>query len=203
MRRRAATGIEAGGERKRRAAAPDWRETLFVWRGALHVPAEGAAAAAEGAAAAAAEGAVHWRGTWVGTSTLEAPPSTAFVGGAACGFSATASADALPAALAMASSYELDGTTHADDAHSVLLPARGSDGVVAARGSNEFGEFIALGQLEGGVLTLARRYLSEDDARCSWGDAGAVLAQSGAATASAAAACTPWLLLPWKVAAAE
>ena len=38
--------------------------------------------------------------------------------------------------------------------------------LVAASGYNEFGRFVSVGSLEGGVLCLARRYLEKRDERC-------------------------------------
>ena len=68
--------------------------------------------------------------------------------------------------------YTLDGEFHEDDVHVLRLQM---GGLVVAKGANEFGPFVSIGRLEGGLgrdddqtLTLARRYLDERDERAKW-----------------------------------
>ena len=78
--------------------------------------------------------------------------------------------------------------------------------VVGATGNTEFGRFVSLGRLDGAEsydsgysrLTLARRYLDDDDPR---------IGMSAKAVATRVAGCgpdewalgAPWLALPWKI----
>ena len=86
-------------------------------------------------------------------------------------------------------SYKLDGEMVEDDehrwtvrSHKVDLPEeRGGAGMpgdhaaVAAVGTTPFGRFISLGVIEGTVMTLARRYIDDDDPRTAWASPEAVL----------------------------
>ena len=57
--------------------------------------------------------------------------------------------------------YMLEEEKHSDDEHRVLI-----DGVrVAATGHNEFGSFLSLGVLSKHTITLARRYVDDNDYR--------------------------------------
>ena len=55
---------------------------------------------------------------------------------------------------------EVDRATHAD---------------VAAVGTTPFGRFVSLGVIEGRTMTLARRYIADDDPRAAWSSPMAVL----------------------------
>ena len=77
-------------------------------------------------------------------------------------------------------------------------------GLAAAVGSNDFGKFVSLGRLEGrpghwNLLTLARRYITDDDPRCAM-TAEEVLARVNAyANGPEMWACdAPWEGLPYK-----
>ena len=78
--------------------------------------------------------------------------------------------------------------------------------IVGARGSTEFGEFVSLGRMDshfmGGAaatLTLARRYIADDDPRCKL-SAQDIVDRIGSGPDSAHRD-TPWTALPWRVAA--
>ena len=75
------------------------------------------------------------------------------------------------------SAYELDDTQKTDDAHQLVVLSGGRGAApadVAAFGHNEFGRFISFGTASAGtddarsvILTLARRYLRDDDPRAA------------------------------------
>ena len=153
------------GSRKRKAvrAEPeeDWRSTLFFWRGELRGGA--------------------WEGAWVGSRAPAAPSAAQFAASAsafAAALTPPAPAAAAEAGLScsVASRYHLDQgdgrglQEFADDAHHLVVAA---GGLAAAAGANCFGAFVAVGHVtagggaegSGGVLTLARRYVREGDAR--------------------------------------
>ena len=46
---------------------------------------------------------------------------------------------------------------------------------VAAVGTTPFGRFVSLGVIEGSTMTLARRYIADDDPRAAWASPAAVL----------------------------
>ena len=46
---------------------------------------------------------------------------------------------------------------------------------VAAVGTTPFGRFVSLGAIEGHTMTLARRYIADDDPRAAWSSPAAVL----------------------------
>ena len=46
---------------------------------------------------------------------------------------------------------------------------------VAAVGTTSFGRFVSLGAIEGHTMTLARRYIADDDPRAAWSSPAAVL----------------------------
>ena len=143
-----------------------WRDTLFVWRGAL---------GANGS----------WHGRWVGVAAADAahadPPNEASYAAAEADgeFEAALGANAQIAGgcVAESSRYSLDGDQwHEDDTNELAVAQSIDDGgggsgvgsrLVAASGGNEFGRFVSVGSLAGGVLCLARRYLQKRDERCA------------------------------------
>ena len=46
---------------------------------------------------------------------------------------------------------------------------------VAAVGTTPFGRFVSLGVIDGSTMTLARRYIADDDPRAAWASPEAVL----------------------------
>ena len=73
--------------------------------------------------------------------------------------------------------YDLEGKKHTDTVHDVYLSTlrwKGNlqdqvENVTFATGENEFGNFISVGWLRvGNRVTMARRYIEEDDVRCQW-----------------------------------
>ena len=73
--------------------------------------------------------------------------------------------------------YDLEEKKHKDTAHDMYLSTlrwKGNlrdqaENIVFAMGENEFGNFISVGWLRvGNRVTLARRYIDEDDERCKW-----------------------------------
>mgnify|MGYP003316301546 CR=1 FL=1 len=46
---------------------------------------------------------------------------------------------------------------------------------VAAVGTTPFGRFVSLGVIDGSTMTLARRYIADDDPRAAWASPAAVL----------------------------
>ena len=46
---------------------------------------------------------------------------------------------------------------------------------VAAVGTTPFGRFVSLGAIDGSTMTLARRYIADDDPRAAWASPAAVL----------------------------
>ena len=161
--------------RKRKApkAEPeeDWRSTLFFWRGELSAGA--------------------WAGTWVGAppDSAAAEPTAAQHAASAATFTAALTPPAGPDALqglacAVASRYQLDQgdgaglQEYADSEHHLVVAAAAAGAPAcapaAATGANNFGAFVSVGRVVAGgaegapaVLTLARRYVREGDARAS------------------------------------
>ena len=52
---------------------------------------------------------------------------------------------------------------------------RATHAAVAAVGTTPFGRFVSLGVIEGSTMTLARRYIADDDVRTAWASPAAVL----------------------------
>ena len=52
---------------------------------------------------------------------------------------------------------------------------RATHAAVAAVGTTPFGRFVSLGVIEGSTMTLARRYIEDDDPRAAWSSPAAVL----------------------------
>ena len=68
---------------------------------------------------------------------------------------------------------------------------------VAAVGTTPFGRFVSLGVIDGSTMTLARRYIEDDDPRAAWASPAAVL-DACLDDAPLALADIP-AKLPWKV----
>ena len=73
--------------------------------------------------------------------------------------------------------YDLEESKHKDTVHDMYLSTlrwKGNlrdqaENIVFALGENEFGNFVSVGWLRvGNRVTLARRYIDEDDHRCKW-----------------------------------
>mmetsp|Transcript_15260 Transcript_15260/g.22356 ORF Transcript_15260/g.22356 Transcript_15260/m.22356 type:complete len:227 (-) Transcript_15260:98-778(-) len=156
---------------------PTWRDTIFVWKGSLKD--------------------AEWDGSWVGVvmadATAAATPTAQDFSSSANLFTLSLEEEEGGAKLSNLQilagnivtavdgvGYLLDqgdGNGHRrykDHVHRVKFcrygeGAFGSDLMVAAVGSNEFGPFVSLGKFcEDNQLVLARRYLDQDDARCAW-----------------------------------
>ena len=203
----AAAASSAPKTKKPRAAAPDWRTPLFYWRGKVGNE-------------------TSWSGTWVAsadglpcdadfaasTNTFELSCSEDIV---EMSDGPTGTADA-PAAT-FAGSFKLttgNGLEDCSDIEHVICvqegPAMGgpmgeSEWVnVAGCGTNRFGKFLSLGKMvrDGGddVLTLARRYIADEDPRCAMSVQDVLGRVSGEEEGPEMWACEePWLALPWKV----
>ncbi|XRB24639.1 hypothetical protein RI054_39g144950 [Pseudoscourfieldia marina] len=157
-----------------------WRDTLFVWRGELVVLGALLEEGEEDVGSSSEKGASYkWRGYWVGVDAANAaacsmPRPYRFGASEADGeFVAALAGAPIPCVepiLASSSKYTLDGDQwHDDDSHEIVVSQHSDvDGarLVAASGYNEFGHFVSVGSLEGGVLCLARRYLEKRDERC-------------------------------------
>lgn len=180
--KRAAGGASAASvvpKRVRGAAKPDWRATMFFWRGEIKL----------------ADGLVSWTGSWVGSDGPEpaaaaftSSPHTFTVRGPARDRTSFKVADEVgPDASDRgtcdfdweASSYILDvgEAPKSDDEHHFVV-LEGGEGcmasTVSAFGCNEFGRFVSFGFMTDfspdartAVLTLARRYVRDDDPRAA------------------------------------
>ena len=74
---------------------------------------------------------------------------------------------------------------------------RATHAAVAAVGTTPFGRFVSLGIIEGRTMTLARRYIDDDDVRVAWSSPTAVL-DGGLLDGPLALDEIP-AKLPWKV----
>ena len=74
---------------------------------------------------------------------------------------------------------------------------RATHAAVAAVGTTPFGRFVSLGVIEGRTMTLARRYIADDDVRTAWSSPTAVL-DGGLLDGPLALDEIP-AKLPWKV----
>lgn len=170
----------------------DWRDTLFYWQGKL-------------ASLGGERRSVTWRGTWLSSVANVQPTATDFVAsynffelsfdvpddrdlgqgrwdlGMFCGLTADFRGHYLmepPDGSGYRRAYRdewhhfaLERFVEHDDHHGPFL-------LCAARGTNEFGRFIALGMArksrgagtldEAVELSLARRYVRDDDSRWHW-----------------------------------
>jgi hypothetical protein len=143
----------------------DWREQLYYWRGSLKVH----------------KGHVAWEGTWCGTFGSEPPSDEDYATNSTQTFGARGPkrTDALPPPVRAKwkSVYAMDNdgsgkvSKYSDSRHSIAFrgvstTTLGERWACVARGRNEFGRFCSWGECDGkGVLTLARRYLRDDDPR--------------------------------------
>jgi hypothetical protein len=187
--------------KKRAKKAADWREPIFYWRGTVD---------------SSSIGSDVWEGTWV--ASAEGLPTAEEFKASENTFSLTCS-DAL-GMLVMTEedgrffgSYKLDNGGGPEDFSDIEQTIRVVEGPavggpmgdaewcnVGARGTTEFGEFVSLGTLERGtnLLTLARRYISDDDPRCEMSAAEVVgRVEEGGEDQDHTA--EPWGALPYKV----
>lgn len=139
---------------KKRKSAPDWRETLFFWRGELrHEP-------------DASE--IVWSGKWVGSSDLELPSAQSFAESPNT-FELRGHVKVTPPVewafreqhaymlsgltTPLVGSYLLDGESTKDDEHHLRLATLAPDEkspmttIAAAVGDTRFGRFISLGKV--------------------------------------------------------
>ena len=80
--------------------------------------------------------------------------------------------------MTLTGSYKLDTEDVSDDKHrwEVRTHPKTSPGemdasthaAMAAVGTTPFGRFISLGLIDGSTMTLARRYIADDDPRAAW-----------------------------------
>jgi hypothetical protein len=111
--------------------------------------------------------------------------------------------------MTLTGSYKLDTEDVSDDTHrwEVRTHPKTSPGemdasthaAVAAVGTTPFGRFISLGLIDGSTMTLARRYIADDDPRAAWASPAAVL-DAVLGDGPLALANIP-AKLPWKVGA--
>lgn len=158
--------VESTSEKKRTTHNQDpnsWREVLYFWHGTLSTD--------------ESSGETIWEGTWIASE--DGLPSTAEFDTSENTFRLTSSAfyvrDGVPLEARcpfgrsghFAGYFLLDGKDCSDIEHRLVF----KDQLVAARGTAFFGEFISAGRLvfpqgsASAYLTLARRYLTEDDLR--------------------------------------
>lgn len=167
---------DAKGAKKRRRRKPqrDWRCPIFYWRGTLKAQ---PSTAVDGASEQPVS--YQWKGVWV-ASEDGIPSQTDF----------DESTNAFTQATTLQGqcwdgyngkwdgSYLLDqggGLGHEtvkDLEHEYLCKRQpGSQSEVThmiALGNTPFGRFVSLGKIEGDILTLARRYVADDDPRSQW-----------------------------------
>ena len=184
--------MPARKRQKKKAPAADWRTPLFYWRGIVSQTASGEDA---------------WQGTWV--ASAEGLPCDAEFSASQNAFKLLSSEPLGMLAMteetcSLSGSYKLDNGDGPEDHSDVTHRIRVLDsGVVGARGTTEFGEFVSLGRLEQGAeglsLTLARRYIDDDDPRCSM-SAAQVAERLDEAGPDSKHVEAPWCALPWKVA---
>lgn len=157
----------------------DWRDQLYFWHGTVHTEDHGE---------------TTWQGTWIASDS--GLPSMAEFSASENEFKLTSNdflardevglEEMCPFGRSgyFTGTYKLDNDgsgfrDYSDDVHRICFKDHtASWSLVAARGSCTFGEFISAGRLvfpQGNTpatLTLARRYLTEDDPRTklsAWG----------------------------------
>lgn len=206
--KRKAPSTSAPKRKAKKAPAPDWRTPLFYWRGKV-------------------DGST-WEGTWVASTEglpsneeFEASENT-FKLKCSKTLGNVWQHDDDDEPVSFTGSYKLDNgegpADFTDIKHEIWAhngppahhPSTSSWAVVGACGDTEFGRFVSLGRLDqkadgcipGGEqytrLTLARRYIADDDPRKE---------MSAKDVALRVASCgndegvidVPWLALPWKV----
>lgn len=188
--------------KKRRTPAPDWRTPIFYWRGKVTDE-------------------TVWSGTWVASET-GLPTDADFAESAntfklmcSKGIGTLGGSDKDAPTATFTGTYKLDNgdglDDYSDDSHRICLqdgpPADHPFGdsawvSVAARGTTPFGQFVSLGKIvraaDGGqVLTLARRYIDDNDPRCAMSP-NDVLNRLVDERLDHWACTEPWRALPWK-----
>ena len=174
---------------------PSWRDTLFIWSGALKDD--------------------KWDGAWVGVdnadaTAVESPSAQDFsdssnkftvnletVGGSSAAFSHADIRSGAEVEATAGLGYLLDQgdgqghTRYHDDKHRVRFCRTGEGDsdtlLVAAIGTTPFGPFVSLGKCTGTEFVLARRYIDEKDYRSQW-----TLDDLDAAAGSPFNANAPW-----------
>jgi hypothetical protein len=214
-------------KRGKRKAAPDWRETLFFWRGELRHEQDSSA--------------IVWSGTWVGSSDLELPSALSFAESPNT-FELRGQVEMTPRLewafreqqaymlsglnTSLVGSYLLDGETTKDDEHHLRVATLAPDEegvpmttIAAAVGDTPFGRFVSIGTVtrEAAVasgagdsdasepakssarlfLTLARRYVDRGDPRSQLASPSRLPLPALLTSPSALAA--PWSALPYKL----
>jgi hypothetical protein len=166
-----------------------WRDTLYVWDGILREDEE--KKDDDGKVA------VTWTGTWVASDDCadakdaEAPKRNAFKELVDSDMQFSVSGTAKPvddenskafiASMTEGEGYDLgDGDEkkkEKDDEHEIYMAnlrwtgdmADQSNNLLFAKGKNQHGPFVSIGWMRPGCrLTLARRYLEEEDERVKW-----------------------------------
>ncbi len=198
--------------KKRRTSAPDWRVPIFYWRGKItnETTWSGTWVASETGLPSDAEFAES-----ANTFALECSKKI----GKLVRMSDGEALD-VPTAT-FKGSYKLDNgdglEDYSDNSHTICLqegppvgtPFGDSGWVsVAARGTTPFGQFVSLGKMvrtgfAGNgehILTLARRYIADDDPRCDMSPNEALSRISAVDEGEEWwwACEEPWLALPWK-----
>ena len=173
-------GAAGGASKKAKQPRPDWRVPIFYWRGTVTDK--------------------EWRGAWV--ASADGLPSDTELAESKSTFELTCTSELVTGASAsFTGSYKLDngdGLADFSDVEHNIRIADGASAIVAARGTTEFGEFVSLGKLQDGTLTLARRYIADNDPRCKM-NAQQVLARLQSGGEDEAHSAAPWTALPWKV----
>jgi len=190
----------AAAPRRRKKAPADWRMPIFYWHGSVTGN--------------------TWEGTWV--ASADGLPSAVDFQESANTFKLECS-DALPsichdssevggAGAILTGSYKLDNgdglADYSDIEHQIWAyngppehrPSAGEWTTIGACGDTEFGRFVSLGQLSNGRLTLARRYITNDDPRVKM-SAMDIVGRVASIGPDRWACDAPWLALPWKVSA--
>lgn len=167
-----------------------WRDTLFVWDGIMVI--------GDPNGKKKNERNFCWKGTWVGCEDCadakradipkrgfgENVPSDMYFdvsGSIKPKEEKNSDASEYIVSITSGEGYDLEDAgqkkKHKDNVHIILLPNLKWTGnlmdqrvnLVYANGKNEFGSFITIGWMRpGNRLTLGRRYLDENDARCHW-----------------------------------
>ena len=170
----------------------NWRETLFVWDGILTTAEATKETKEDGdSGEATAHRAVTWEGTWVGVDAAdatkaEAPKRNAFKEFVESDMKFHVEGKAKQEnpftiiTIDGGKGWDLgegdDKTKNSDKTHQIILEtlhwsgsADQTSNLSFAKGTNDHGPFISVGWMRpGNRLTLARRYLDDDDARAKW-----------------------------------
>ena len=194
-------GSSGGKAKKPKAPKPDWRVPIFFWRGKVRGD--------------------TWHGTWV-ASEDGLPSDEEF----AASLNAFALKSDTPitgqcvldclGSYTFTGSYKLDQgeglADYSDVTHKVCViegpPLEGGQSgwcIVGARGTTEFGEFVSLGRYDGHsgsgdvTLTLARRYIADNDPRCKMSAEEVAGRLDVDEELDWTFSECPWGALPWKV----